>query len=31
VSVARLVWQRPDAEPLEFALEGEAAEVGRDD
>jgi penicillin-binding protein 1A len=30
LSVARLVWLRPDAEPLEFALAGESAEVGRD-
>ena len=31
MSVARLVWLRPAGEPQEFPLDGEAAEVGRDD
>jgi penicillin-binding protein 1A len=31
VSSPRLVWLRPAGEPQEFPLEGEAAEVGRDD
>jgi len=26
---ARLVWQRPEGEPVEFPLEGEAFDVGR--
>ncbi len=28
---ARLVWQRSDGEEVEFALEGDALEVGRDE
>lgn len=28
---ARLVWSRPGGEPVEFALEGGAVEVGRDE
>jgi pSer/pThr/pTyr-binding forkhead associated (FHA) protein len=28
---ARIVWERPDGAPVEFALEGDALEVGRDD
>jgi pSer/pThr/pTyr-binding forkhead associated (FHA) protein len=31
VSASRLVWLRPDGEPLEFPLEGDALEVGRDE
>ena len=31
MSVARLVWLRPDSEPVEFPLDGDALEVGRDD
>ena len=28
---ARLVWQRPDGQEVEFPLDGEALEVGRDE
>ncbi len=28
---ARLVWERGDREPVEFLLEGDALEVGRDE
>ena len=28
---ARLVWERPGGAPVEFPLEGDALEVGRDD
>jgi peptidoglycan glycosyltransferase len=31
VSVARLIWRRHDGEPLEFPLEGDALDVGRDE
>lgn len=30
-AVARLVWSRRGADPVEFALDGEAVEVGRDE
>jgi peptidoglycan glycosyltransferase len=29
--VARLVWQQPDGQEVEFPLDGEALEVGRDE
>lgn len=28
---ARLVWERPDGQRVEFALDGEAVDVGRDE
>jgi peptidoglycan glycosyltransferase len=28
---ARLVWSRPEGDPVEFALDGAAVEVGRDE
>ena len=31
MSVARLVWLRSDGEPVEFPLDADALEVGRDD
>jgi pSer/pThr/pTyr-binding forkhead associated (FHA) protein len=30
-SAARLVWERPDGQRVEFPLEGDAVEVGRDE
>ena len=30
MSVARLIWYRPQGEPVEFPLEGDALEIGRD-
>lgn len=30
MSAPRLIWQRQGGEPVEFALEGETLEVGRD-